>query len=90
MKTKFPNIETIVGGGMCAGCGLCASLVGDDYLEMKITSAGRIRPVVKKPLSEHSMEQVRAVCPGIRVTGTSPAIAGPKGTMLKPLPQVRR
>jgi coenzyme F420 hydrogenase subunit beta len=81
MKTKFPNIETIVGGGMCAGCGLCASLVGDDSLEMKITSAGRIRPVVKKPLLEHSMEQVRAVCPGIRVTGPSPAIAGPKGTM---------
>lgn len=81
MKSKFPDIETIVSQGMCAGCGLCASLIGDDFLEMRITSAGRIRPIVKKALSEHSMEMVRAVCPGIRVTGPNPVNAGPKGTM---------
>ena len=65
----IPDVETIVSRGLCIGCGLCVSVVGDDSLQMMLTSAGRLRPTVLKRLNKSSMDKVRAVCPGVRVTG---------------------
>ncbi|MBT5219035.1 MAG: hypothetical protein HOI35_04345 [Woeseia sp.] len=73
-------IESVVTQGLCTGCGLCASLF-DDSVEMSITLAGRMRPIVKKPLDDKSTETFQAVCPGLHVTGPDPKIAGPKGVM---------
>ena len=75
---RIPSIETIVQKGLCTGCGLCAS-IAEESLEMKITSAGRIRPVVKSKVSDEHMEVIHAVCPGLQVTAPDPAVAGPNG-----------
>lgn len=79
--TAIRDLETIVAGGLCAGCGLCESIAGRDRVEMRITSAGQIRPHVKAKPDEAAMERILAVCPGITVTGPDPAQAGPRGTM---------
>lgn len=74
------GVESVVRQGLCTGCGLCAGLF-NDCLEMRITSAGRMRPVTRKSLSEEDLETFRAVCPGLQVIGPDPAIAGPNGAM---------
>jgi coenzyme F420 hydrogenase subunit beta len=40
-----------------------------------------MRPHVKAPIGEDTMETIRAVCPGIAVTGPDPAQAGEHGVM---------
>jgi len=79
--TAIRDIETIVAGGLCAGCGLCESIAGRDRVEMGITSAGQIRPHVKQAPGAEALERILAVCPGIAVTGPDPAQAGPAGVM---------
>ena len=64
-----PDLETIVSRGLCAGCGLCASLAGRDRLEMQLTSYGQIRPQVREKIDPETLEKIRSICPGIRVTG---------------------
>lgn len=66
---KALDLEDIVENGLCAGCGLCASLAGLDRVEMQITSHGQIRPHVRETLRPELLSQIRSVCPGIRVTG---------------------
>ncbi len=77
----FPDLPSIVAHGLCAGCGLCESLAGTDRVEMAITSAGHVRPKVKAPVDAATMARIRAVCPGIALTGPDPGQAGPRGTM---------
>jgi coenzyme F420 hydrogenase subunit beta len=79
MHDDIPDLETIVSHGLCAGCGLCASLAGAAQIEMGLTSAGHMRPHVKAPLAAATMERIRSVCPGITVTGPDPAQAGARG-----------
>lgn len=76
-----PDLQTIVSHGLCAGCGLCESLAGRERVEMTITSYGQIRPVVKAPVDEATMSDIREVCPGIRIDGPDPANAGKDGRM---------
>ena len=79
--TPIDSLETIVTHGLCIGCGLCESLAGVNRVEMNITSYGQMRPHVKEPLDETYMETIRAVCPGLVVTGPDPAQAGDHGIM---------
>ncbi len=79
MTTQLSSIEAIVSNGLCAGCGLCASLV-DESFEMKLTSAGRLRPVTTGPVSEDAMALVRDICPGVHVTSPDLSVAGSDGT----------
>lgn len=79
--TNFPDLETIVRQGLCAGCGLCESLAGAERVEMGITSFGQIRPRVKASLDDAAMERIRHVCPGISLTGPSPRQVGDVGVM---------
>ncbi len=76
-----PDLETIVAHGLCAGCGLCESLAGRSHVEMRITSYGQIRPIVKQQPDATVMDQIRTVCPGIRLDGPDPAQAGATGRM---------
>jgi coenzyme F420 hydrogenase subunit beta len=75
------DLETIVSHGLCLGCGLCESIAGVDLVEMAITSHGQMRPRVKRPVDEASMERIRAVCPGIFLTGPDAEQVADKGTM---------
>lgn len=76
-----PDLETIIAHGLCAGCGLCESLAGRDKVEMRITSFGQIRPTAKQALDDKLLDDIRAVCPGIRLDGPDPAQAGANGRM---------
>ncbi|MDH5307261.1 MAG: Coenzyme F420 hydrogenase/dehydrogenase, beta subunit C-terminal domain [Myxococcales bacterium] len=67
--TRVPDLEGIVSHGLCTGCGLCASLVGEDRLGMAVTSYGQMRPQRKQALDAATLDRIRAVCPGIRVRG---------------------
>ncbi|HEY5658178.1 MAG TPA: Coenzyme F420 hydrogenase/dehydrogenase, beta subunit C-terminal domain [Myxococcota bacterium] len=78
--TADPDLESIVTHGLCAGCGLCASLAGSERVRMAVTSAGRMRPWLTGALDADTLERIRSVCPGIRVTGPDPDQVGSTGT----------
>ncbi len=71
------RIEDIVKGGLCIGCGLCASLAGPARVEMRWTEAGRLRPVVKAALDTATLDLIDATCPGLGTDGMAAAMAGP-------------
>lgn len=70
------NVDEVVGAGLCAGCGICESMVGKDAIEMALTKEGRIRPKTKKPVGPTLMEQIMQVCPGAVITGPEADQAG--------------
>jgi coenzyme F420 hydrogenase subunit beta len=65
------TLQDIVQAGLCIGCGLCRSVVGADRLAMVLTPEGRERPVPVESLSSGDNEIINAVCPGLRVEGSS-------------------
>jgi coenzyme F420 hydrogenase subunit beta len=73
------DLEGIVAHGLCAGCGLCASLAGPERLHMAVTSAGRMRPQPEAALGAETLERIREVCPGLRATGADPRQLGTEG-----------
>ena len=75
------DLRTIVSYGLCAGCGLCESLAGADSVEMAVTSVGQMRPQVKREIAEETMAAIRAVCPGLVVTGPSTEQLADRGAM---------
>ncbi|MEX2648766.1 MAG: Coenzyme F420 hydrogenase/dehydrogenase, beta subunit C-terminal domain [Alphaproteobacteria bacterium] len=77
----FPDLPSIVTHGLCAGCGLCESLAGEDRVDMRITSFGQMRPHVKAELDAPTMDRIRAVCPGITLRGPDADQVGADGTM---------
>ena len=79
--TAFPDLQTIVSHGLCASCGLCESIAGRKRVEMKLTSFAQMRPQVREDLDEATMAKIRAVCPGITVTGPDPEQVADKGVM---------
>jgi coenzyme F420 hydrogenase subunit beta len=60
------SIETIVGAGLCAGCGLCAGVVPGGPVTMR-ESEGYYRPVRSGEVSPTQAELIDAVCPGINI-----------------------
>ncbi len=81
LAAQFPDLQTIVSHGLCAGCGLCESIAGRDQVQMSITSASQMRPRVRRPLDDAAMEKVRAVCPGINLQGPDTEQVADKGVM---------
>lgn len=78
---KITNLDDIIEGGLCAGCGLCESIAGRDAVEMDLTPDGRVRPRTKSPLRHDVFQQIMQVCPGVTVTGPANDQAGPSGKM---------
>jgi len=76
-----PDLETIVTHGLCTGCGLCASLVGRDRLDMQLTSYGQIRPRARDELDSAMLEGIQSICPGIRVSGADASQVASAKTM---------
>lgn len=62
------NVEDVVGVGLCAGCGLCASIAGP-AISMGINIEGNMRPLVRDEVAAEKNEQIMAVCPGVSVQG---------------------
>jgi coenzyme F420 hydrogenase subunit beta len=63
------QVNEIVEGGLCMGCGLCQSVVGADRLAMQMTPEGRLRPLQNGAINDASLEAINTVCPGIHVVG---------------------
>src|SRR5258706_1355826 len=69
---SLPDLDSVVRHGLCAGCGICESMLGRDQVEMRLTSFGQIRPWVKMPVDRARLNEVLGVCPGASVTGPAP------------------
>ncbi len=63
---KATDISTVVKSGLCSGCGLCSS-VAAPQVQMRMTEAGYLRPMVQSPLTPSQHQQVAASCPGMRI-----------------------
>jgi len=62
--------QQIVQAGLCIGCGLCQSVIGQNRLALVLTPEGRERPVPADELSAEEGEIINAICPGLRVEGS--------------------
>src|SRR5690606_19881732 len=63
--------------------GLCESMAGRQSVEMAVTSAGFIRPHIRKPLDPALEKRILSVCPGVSVTG--PGADQPADTVWGPI-----
>ena len=84
------KLETIVTYGYCAGCGICESIAGRDRVEMRLTSAGQLRPKVKEPLDGPTADLISEICPGIRVRGPEAPARGLLHPIWGPLVSLHR
>ena len=73
-------IDKIKKHHLCMGCGLCASVLGTEKCEMRLNEEGFYEPNVIQLLSSSESEQVKKLCPGIRVVAK--AHKGVWGSML--------
>lgn len=68
-------IENTVASGLCLGCGLCATDIGEGKVSMKLQTNGFLRPVVSAPLSAAAEARFIRSCPARRMTLTCDASA---------------
>lgn len=59
--------RTVAENGLCAGCGLCASVAGEQAIEMRLSAGGFLRPSQKQPLPPAAAAVIADACPGSRV-----------------------
>lgn len=67
MAEQSPVLKQILTANCCAGCGLCASLFGDEKVEMRMTGPGFLRPVQLAALTTAEDDLLRETCPGIHL-----------------------
>jgi coenzyme F420 hydrogenase subunit beta len=73
------NLDDIVENGLCAGCGICESMVGRDVVEMEVTLDQRLRPKTKEPLENTAFQEILKVCPGVTMMGPAKDNVAPSG-----------
>lgn len=61
------RIDRVIDGGLCAGCGLCASVLGAPRGRMNLDQNGYLRPAINGDLSKAENELLSRVCPGGRL-----------------------
>lgn len=52
---------------LCMGCGLCASVLGEEKCKMQLNSEGFYEPIGRQPLSSSESKLVKQLCPGIHI-----------------------
>lgn len=50
---------------LCAGCGICESVFGEEKIKMSFNEEGFLRPSFKQKLSKEEEEEFKELCPGI-------------------------
>lgn len=63
------TLQEVVQAGLCTGCGLCASLAGEDKIKMGINDLGHSRPAFVGALNSAEERTALASCPGVSLTG---------------------
>lgn len=80
------EIEGVVKAGLCAGCGICESMAGEDRVKMTLTPDGRLRPRIKQPLDNETNSRIMSVCPGKGVHGPDAAqLQGAENGLMHPI-----
>ena len=74
---RVRDIETIVERGMCAGCGLCASIAGEHRVQMEMADTRYLRPLVHQVLDPPTLSKILDVYPGMVVRANEPGTVGP-------------
>mmetsp|Transcript_31745 Transcript_31745/g.68277 ORF Transcript_31745/g.68277 Transcript_31745/m.68277 type:complete len:507 (+) Transcript_31745:102-1622(+) len=63
------SLQEVVSSGNCMGCGICESIAGPEYIEMKVLPPEqRMRPVFHKALEAEVHGKALAACPGAQVS----------------------
>ncbi|MGY3361763.1 coenzyme F420-reducing hydrogenase beta subunit [Bradyrhizobium sp. GM0.4] len=83
------NVEDVVGAGLCAGCGLCASIVGP-AISMGINIEGNMRPLVRDEVAAGKNELIMAVCPGVSLHGPGRPRGGTIHPVWGPMREIHR
>lgn len=60
-------IDSVTRNGLCAGCGICASIAPKGALEMTLNPEGYLRPKINRQVDLSVEATIRDVCPGIRI-----------------------
>ena len=60
-------INQIKKNGLCLGCGLCSSVLGEEKCVMHLNEKGFYEPEVLSPLLKQDRNRVKLLCPGIHV-----------------------
>lgn len=66
--TKINSLDDIVKNGLCIGCGLCQSIIGNS-IQMEMSDKGNLEPKELKPISNETLEKIKKVCPGVIAEG---------------------
>lgn len=61
------RLETVLGDGLCSGCGLCAAILGPERARMELSEPGYLRPRLMGAPSPAEDAVIAQVCPGSRV-----------------------
>lgn len=59
------TIDDVAGGGLCTGCGLCASEFGPERVRMQMSPMGYLRPQVSGALDAAEQRAFERLCPGL-------------------------
>jgi coenzyme F420 hydrogenase subunit beta len=61
-------IDRVLNAGLCTGCGLCASSIGEGKVRMSLNEAGFLRPVKSGTLSPAGEAVFERTCPAIALS----------------------
>lgn len=77
--------DRVVRNGLCTGCGLCASVAGPAVVQMRMGSAGHLRPHTTGALQPAQQAVLRDACPGLRLESPQAAPGVPVHPVWGPL-----
>lgn len=70
---KHPTtLQEVVRDGLCTGCGICASLVGDGRITLDLSARGDARPRFNGDLGAAEQRRLVSICPGASIAGPAP------------------
>ena len=63
------SLQEVVTSGLCVGCGLCESMAGREWIELRLNDKGYLRPSFRQDLDRALEKRILAVCPGAVIEG---------------------
>lgn len=79
------GIESIVGAGLCSGCGLCAGVAPGGPIAMRVSDDGYNRPVRSGAVPKAQAELVDAACPGLNIVHGAEQTGAPRHPVWGPV-----